>query len=157
MGLLGAVAQIFFPGKKKTAKYAGNWDWSIKQPKSYRFQQILLRSKFLSKNMKVLVYGDWPDKSENILPFFTASYRNADIIPFNPRIIERGQTPLQLLFVGTLSQNKNPDISIEVAEILKNKQVKFNFHLFGDGPLRKALEERVWGSQLADFVQIHGN
>ncbi|NMC60416.1 MAG: glycosyltransferase family 1 protein, partial [Candidatus Methanofastidiosa archaeon] len=38
-GLLGCVIQIFFPKKKKTAKYASNWDWSIKQPWSYRLQQ----------------------------------------------------------------------------------------------------------------------
>ena len=32
MGLIGCIAQIFFPSKKKTAKYAGNWDWQSKQP-----------------------------------------------------------------------------------------------------------------------------
>src|SRR6185436_20096711 len=31
VGLIGCFAQIFFPNKKKTAKYAGNWDPESKQ------------------------------------------------------------------------------------------------------------------------------
>ena len=36
MGLLGAVVQMAFPKKKKTAKYAGNWDPKSRQPWSYK-------------------------------------------------------------------------------------------------------------------------
>ncbi|MBT8267888.1 MAG: glycosyltransferase family 1 protein, partial [Bacteroidia bacterium] len=32
VGLLGCLVQIFFPGKPKTAKYAGNWGSNKKQP-----------------------------------------------------------------------------------------------------------------------------
>ena len=34
-GLLGSIMQLFFPWKKKTAKYANNWDWGSKQPFTY--------------------------------------------------------------------------------------------------------------------------
>ncbi|WPR77809.1 glycosyltransferase [Algoriphagus sp. NG3] len=157
MGLLGSIAQLFFPGKKKSAKYAGNWDWSIRQPKSYRVQQFLLRSTFLTKNMKVLVYGEWPDKTKNILPFFTASYSDLDVLPFVPRKIGGVDTPVELIFVGTLSKNKNPDICIEVVKLLKENKIPCNLHLFGEGPLRKTLEELVHVSALEDCVTIHGN
>lgn len=157
MGLLGSIGQLFFPWKKKSAKYAGNWDWSISQPKSYRFQQFLLRSTFLTRNMKALVYGEWPDKSENILPFFTASYSDLDVLPFIPRKLCGAETPIELIFVGTLSKNKNPGICIEVVKILKRNKISCNLHLFGDGPLRKNLEELVHVSALEDSVTIHGN
>ena len=32
IGLIGAIVQILFPNKQKTAKYAGNWDPKSKQP-----------------------------------------------------------------------------------------------------------------------------
>lgn len=157
MGLLGSIAQLFFPGKKKSAKYAGNWDWSIPQAKSYRVQQFLLRSTFLTKNMQVLVYGEWPDKTKNIHPFFTASYSDLDIKPFAPRKIGGSDTPIELIFVGTLSKNKNPDLSIEVIKLLKRNRIPCYLHLFGDGPLRESLEELVQVSELGDCVTIHGN
>ena len=70
MGLLACFVQIFFPNKNKTAKYANNWDWKSTQPFTYRLQQIILRNTLLTKNMKVLVYGNWNDKTKNIIPFF---------------------------------------------------------------------------------------
>ena len=74
IGLIGCLVQICFPKKIKTAKYAGNWDPHSHQPWSYRLQQTILRNTFLTRNMKVLVYGEWPNQSKNIVPFFTASY-----------------------------------------------------------------------------------
>lgn len=79
IGLLGCFVQILFPNKPKTAKYAGNWDPKATQPWSYRLQKWLLSNTFLTKNMKVLVYGEWPNQSKNIIPFFTASYSENEI------------------------------------------------------------------------------
>lgn len=74
IGLLGCFVQILFPKKSKTAKYAGNWDPNSKQPLSYKLQKWILSNTFLTRNCKVLVYGEWPNQSKNIVPFFTASY-----------------------------------------------------------------------------------
>lgn len=79
MGLLAAVVQICFPKKKKTAKYAGNWDPKAKQPFTYKVQRWLLSNTFLTKNMQVLVYGEWPKQTSNIRPFFTATYSAKEI------------------------------------------------------------------------------
>ena len=70
MGLIGAIVNILFPNKQKTAKYAGNWDPKSKQPWSYRLQKWILSNTFLTKNMQVLVYGEWPNQTKNIKPFF---------------------------------------------------------------------------------------
>lgn len=99
MGLIGCLMQFFFPKTKKTAKYAGNWDWASKQPKSYRFQQHLLRNTWFTKNMQVLVYGHWPDGNQNILPFFTASYSETDLLPVAPRKLDKQET-IRLIYVG---------------------------------------------------------
>lgn len=74
MGLIGALVQMLFPNKPKTAKYAGNWDPRAKQPITYKLQRWILSNTFLTKNMQVLVYGDWDNQTKNIKPFFTATY-----------------------------------------------------------------------------------
>ncbi|MBK5208204.1 MAG: glycosyltransferase family 4 protein [Flavobacteriaceae bacterium] len=79
IGLIGCFVQILFPNKPKTAKYAGNWDPKAKQPWSYRLQKWLLSNTFLTKNMKVLIYGEWTNQTKNIAPFFTASYSEREI------------------------------------------------------------------------------
>jgi len=82
MGLLGSVLQMAFPRKTKTAKYAGNWDPNSPQPWSYKLQKKILSNTFLTRNMKVLVYGEWPNQSKNIIPFFTATYNESEVSSF---------------------------------------------------------------------------
>ncbi|WP_316945182.1 hypothetical protein [Flavobacterium sp. ACAM 123] len=81
IGLLGCFVQILFPQKNKTAKYAGNWDPKSKQPWTYKMQKWILSNTFLTRNIHVLVYGEWEGSSKNIKPFFTASYKEADKVP----------------------------------------------------------------------------
>jgi glycosyltransferase involved in cell wall biosynthesis len=79
IGLLGCFVQILFSSKPKTIKYAGNWDPKSEQPLSYRLQKWILSNLFLTRNAKVLVYGEWPNQTKNIVPFFTASYSEKEI------------------------------------------------------------------------------
>ena len=79
IGLLGCIVQIGFPKKPKTVKYAGNWDPNSEQPLSYRIQKWILSNTFLTRNVNVLVYGEWPNQSKNIIPFFTASYSEKEL------------------------------------------------------------------------------
>jgi glycosyltransferase involved in cell wall biosynthesis len=155
MGLMGAVVQILFPGKKKTAKYAGNWDWSSKQPWSYRLQQVILRNTLLTKNMKTLVYGEWPDRNENILPFFTASYSQADQLGIPPKNMD--DEIIRCMFVGTLTENKQPLLALEVFNQLLASGRLMELHFYGEGALKKSLEARVKELDLQDRVTIHGN
>ena len=95
MGLVGAIVQILFPNKQKTAKYAGNWDPKSKQPWSYRLQKWILSNTFLTKNMQVLVYGEWPNQTKNIKPFFTATYSESEIQNSEFRIQNKLSLPAQ--------------------------------------------------------------
>jgi glycosyltransferase involved in cell wall biosynthesis len=157
MGLLGCLVQILFPWKKKTAKYAGNWDWSSSQPYSYRIQQRILRNTWLTHNMQALVYGVWSDKTNNIKPFFTASYSqsNAKAIP----IKTMRDDVIHFIFVGTLTPNKQPLKMLQVfANLLKHQPTQLmRLDVYGEGSERIAMEQYITTNKLQDCVCIHGN
>lgn len=154
LGLLACFVQILFPFKKKTAKYAGNWDPSSAQPLSYRLQKWLLNTPWLTRNMEVLVYGEWPGSSKNIKPFFTATYTEAQKTPVSPRKMEQ---PVRFVFAGTLSQGKRPDYAISLIKKLADKGIAARLDLFGDGPMRAALESEIASAELQEQVILHGN
>lgn len=154
MGLLGALVQIFFPKKTKTAKYAGNWDPNAKQPSSYRFQKWLLNNTLLTKNMQVLVYGEWPKQSKNIRSFFTATYPKSKMLETVSRSVKQ---PFRFLFVGMLSSGKHPLYALKLVEDLYKSGVACTFNFYGDGEERAALENYVSSNNLEEIVFLHGN
>lgn len=154
MGLIGSLAQIFFPRKSKSAKYAGNWDPASEQPLTYRWQREILSSEFWTRNMKVLVYGDWGNENRNLVAFFTASYAEQEKAPTPIRSLD---FPLQLIFVGSLHQGKNPLISCQTLKILKQSGVEAQLHFYGEGPERAALEGFIHENGLKETLVLHGN
>jgi len=154
IGLLGCLVQILFPKTPKTAKYAGNWDPNAKQPKSYNIQKWILNSTFLTKNMKVLVYGEWEGSSKNIKPFFTATYSETKKEQLLPRSLNH---KINFVFIGTLSIGKQPLYAVQIVENLKKLGQDVQLHLFGDGALRKELEKYITSNHLKDFVFLEGN
>ena len=154
MGLLGCVVQIFFPNKIKTAKYAGNWDPHSKQPWSYNLQRWILQNTFLTRNMTVLVYGEWPYMSRNCKSFFTASDCESDKINTPPRALD---TPIQCLFVGSLTAGKNPFYAIQLVEAVSKMGVSIQLKLYGDGDQRAKLEAYCIEHSLSEHVQFFGN
>ncbi len=154
VSLLGCFVQILFPKKIKTCKYAGNWDWKSLQPFSYRLQQRILRNTFFTRNMKVLVYGTWPDKNKNILPFYTASYSEKEIIPTPTRNFN---AEIRLIFVGALMLGKEPLTTIKVCEQLINRGHNVYLDMYGDGSERVSCEAYVAANNLQERVMLHGN
>lgn len=171
MGLLGAFVQMAFPKKSKTAKYAGNWDPKSVQPWSYRLQKWLLSNPFLTRNMQVLVYGEWEGSSTNIKPFFTATYSEneaKDVADRDLKSIARLQHSsttelcalaalVQFVFVGTLSEGKRPLYAIQLVEALSKKGTAVCLTLYGDGLLRSDLERYVTEHDLVNVVHFKGN
>ena len=154
IGLLGCLVQILFPSKLKTAKYAGNWDLKAKQPLSYRFQKWILSNTFLTKNMQVLVYGEWETSTNNIKSFFTASYFEKDKIDVKPRKLEG---KISFLFVGTLSNGKQPLYAIQLVENLHDKGCNVQLTLYGEGIERGMLEKYIIENKLENIVFLKGN
>lgn len=154
IGLLGCIAQIFFPKKHKTAKYAGNWDPNAKQPWSYRLQKWMLSNSFITKNMKVLVYGHWLQPSKNIIPFFTASYSEQKIKMVAPKTYDE---QLRFIFVGTLATGKRPLYCLQLLANLWRKGLDCRLDFYGEGPERQALLEYIKKHNLQAVVHLHGN
>ena len=157
MALLAAVVQIFFPKKVKTAKYAGNWDPKARQPFTYKLQRWILSNTFLTKNIQVLVYGDWENQTKNIKPFFTATYSESEILNSNFRIQNKDQESIKFLFVGTLSKGKQPLYAIQIVEELFKKGKNVTLDLFGDGAMKSEIETYIRNNDLESIIQLKGN
>lgn len=154
IGLIACVAQIFFPSKPKSTKYAGNWDPKSEQPWSYRLQQAILRNRLLTRNMQVLVYGKWPNEPAHVLPFISATFYEDDKVPFKVR---NYQEPLQLVFAASLVPGKRPLLTIQIVAALNQRGYKAVLDLFGDGPLMTELQDYVNTNGLQDQIIFHGN
>lgn len=154
MGLLGSLAQVFFPFKTKTAKYAGNWDLNSKQPFSYKLQQKILSNTFLTKKMRVLVYGEWEESTKNIKPFFTATYSENEKINCLPRKLNE---KIKIVFVGTLVSGKKPMFAIELLQKLLRNGVDIQLDIYGDGVLKDELLIFVKTNNLQKRIFFHGN
>jgi len=158
MGLLACIVQIAFPKKNKTAKYAGNWDPQSKQPWSYRFQKWILNTPFLTKNIKVLVYGEWEGSTQNIVPFFTATYSESEMHKETCKIRSLADAQgIKFLFVGTLSKGKQPLYAVQLVEKLHQQGNKVQFDLYGEGVLREELEAYIANHNLKSVVVLKGN
>src|SRR6218665_1011356 len=154
IGLLGCIVQILFPSKPKTAKYAGNWDSKAKQPFTYRLQKWILNNTFLTKNMQVLVYGEWENSSKNIKPFFTASYFEKDKTEVQ---IKQVIGKISFIFVGTLSNGKQPLYAVQMIEQLHKNGNNVELSLYGEGSERGMLEDYISEKRLQDIVFLKGN
>jgi len=154
IGFIGCIVQIFFPKKMKTAKYAGNWDPKAKQPLSYKFQKWILSNTFLTKNMQVLVYGEWKHQTKNIKPFFTATFNNSD----RETPIKRDYSgDLKFVFIGSLVEGKRPLLAIQIIEALHKEGIPVYLDVYGDGVLKALLEKYISDNKLEKTVTLYGN
>lgn len=154
VSLVACFAQILFPSKEKSAKYAGNWDPESNQPWTYRLQQAILRNTWLTRNMKVLVYGEWPNKTKNIEPFYTATYKASERVPF---ISKTYTEELVFVFAGMLVPGKRPLLTIQFIEELNKQGIPARLELFGDGALKPELEAYIVNEKLDSCITMHGN
>lgn len=154
VGLLACIVQIFFPNKQKTIKYAGNWDPNSKQPFSYRLQKRILSNTFFTRNSKVLVYGEWENQTKNIIPFFTASYSSSEVSINDTKYLEN---TIKVLYVGTLSENKRPLLTVESVHQLIKEGNNIQLNMYGDGPEYTKIEKYIDENNLHKYIFLHGN
>ena len=154
MGLLGCIIQIFFPNKIKTAKYAGNWDPKSKQPWTYNLQKWILNNNFLTRNMTVLVYGEWENQSKNIKSFFTATYSEIEKTIIQKTSFDTG---IEFIFVGSLVSGKNPFYAVQIVQKLIEEGKNAALNLYGEGKERTILEHYIKKNGLGNFIFLHGN
>ncbi len=151
---IAATVQVFFPKKPKSTKYAGNWDPNSNQPLGYRFQKWILSNTFFTKNMKVLVYGEWPNQTKSVVPFISATYTDNEKITFNRRNF---LGKLKFVFIGAMVVGKRPMFTVKIIEALKERGMNVELHMFGDGNLIDAVKEYSQNKNLHKNVIIYGN
>ncbi len=154
IGLLGSLVQVLFPKKIKTAKYAGNWDPKSKQPLSYRIQKYILSNTFLTKNIEVLVYGDWKNQTKNIKSFFTATYNSNEIETSN---IKDYKEVLNFMFVGSLVEGKRPLLCVQIIDELNKRGIDAKLDVFGEGKLKLNLQDYIAKNNLGSIITLCGN
>jgi glycosyltransferase involved in cell wall biosynthesis len=150
ISLIGCFVQILFPKTPKTAKYAGNWDSNARQPWSYKLQKLILSNTFITRNIKVLVYGQWPKQTRNILPFFTASFSQTEK---GMIVKERGET-YKFMFVGKLVGGKRPITALKIVEELNRRSINASLDIYGEGVLKKPLNKLIKDKE---YIRMHGN
>jgi glycosyltransferase involved in cell wall biosynthesis len=155
LGLLGVVlAPLFSPWV--VAKYAGQWDHYRGEPWSYRLQKALLGSWWWRRGV-VTVYGRWPGRPSQIIPFFT-SMLTAEQFARAGRSVgsRRPGGPLRVLYVGRLSSAKHVDTLLEAVAALPERGIDSCCTVVGDGPERPSLEALVARLGLHDRVTLAG-
>ncbi|MHA1129247.1 MAG: glycosyltransferase family 4 protein [Candidatus Helarchaeota archaeon] len=84
----------------------------------------------VSTELKYILLSDLKTTPISIIP------GGVDTEYFSVKVKERAaNTPIQLLFVGSLRKVKNPQILLQAIEALKGNNHKINLTLIGDGPL----------------------
>ena len=104
--------------------------------------------------MTALVYGNWPDQTKNIKPFFTASYSEKDRTAVSKSPLNQG---IKLAFIGTLTENKSPLRSLEVLKELSTKKINATLTFCGDGPQRELLISKIAEYGLEGQTSLLGN
>lgn len=61
-----------------------------------------------------------------------------------------------LLSIGGMNPTKNTETMIEAVKLLKDKEINIQYHILGDGPLRKKIEKMVFEYHLERNVFLHG-
>jgi glycosyltransferase involved in cell wall biosynthesis len=154
LGLLGCLLAPCFR-KPRVAKYAGQWTDYPGEPRPWRWQKALLRSRWWKA--PVLVYGQWPDQPRHIVPFFTSVMDQGQMDRARaaaPR--DWSRRPLEVLFVGRLSAAKNVDVLLRAVGQLTAEGEAVRLRVVGDGPVRGQLEQLVSALGIAERVVFTG-
>ncbi len=64
--------------------------------------------------------------------------------------------PLRIGYFGILRHEKGPHLALQAVQSLLAKGRAFEFHLYGNGPLRQSLEDEIEKSGLTDRIFLHG-
>jgi glycosyltransferase involved in cell wall biosynthesis len=136
-------------------KYAGNWSPGSNEPISYRLQRSLLR--WNAARGLVTVNGYWPDQPSHVHPFVNPTLTNSELARGARAAARRTLSdPIQLLFVGYLSDAKGAGRVIDVLETVLGMGIDARLDVVGDSSRRRHYEADVRRRGLTDRVVFHG-
>lgn len=73
------------------------------------------------------------------------------------RTLPRRDGALRFVFLASLSQRKRPELVVDALADLVTRGVDAHLDVVGDGPLKRAIDERVASSRLQGVVTVHGH
>jgi len=153
VGLL--VHSLFGKGKPCWVKYAGNWRPQTKDSLSYKLQRVLLKRNI--HRGVVTVNGQWEGQPNHVVSFVNPSFSKSDWIMAQTSIKDKKlTTPLELLFVGRVEEEKGVGRLIQIASVLNQLGIDFHVNVIGDGPKRSDYEKQVSEKGIADCLSFIG-
>ncbi|MFA5206620.1 MAG: glycosyltransferase, partial [Lentisphaeria bacterium] len=159
LGLLGALLGPLL-GRRRIAKYAGQWNGFPGEAWTVRLERRLLRSRWWGA--PVLVYGQWPQQPAHVVPFFTSVLTENQMAQARQAAANRisdvrsPNTPLRLLYVGRLSREKHVDTIIHAVAALHGQGDAVTCTLVGHGAADAELRALAATLGVNDVVTFAG-
>ena len=109
---------------------------------------------YLNKNCKKIIF-----QTEYIKNCFSKYVKDKSVIIYNPVVVNvvRKQPLKKIVTVGRLAEQKNQVLLIESFKELVTKYPDYTLYIYGEGYLRKFLEQRIIALNLQDKVFLPGN
>ncbi len=148
---IGLVGLLLGPllGRRRIARYTGQWSDYPGEAWSYRLQRRLLSSRWWGA--PTMVYADSTSGPEWIHPAFNAVLERASL-PDEHEPLAQGSPPT-LVFVGRLSRAKNVHVLLQALATIDGP---WRLEILGDGPQRSALQALCAELELEDRVLFRG-
>lgn len=141
--------------RKRWIKYAGNWQPSGKEARSYTFQRWWLKRNFA--RAKVTVNGDWAAQPPHIYGFLNPCLTDEELQEGKSAADQKSITDsIQLVFVGRLETAKGVGRILEIVKELHSAGLRVKIDLIGDGAERPDFESWCRAHQLDQIVYFHG-
>lgn len=154
------ISRLF--NKKRFSTFTGTWSGYASEPFSYSLQRKYLSTYFEGP---VFVYGSLPSDRKNIHNTISPSYSmddwNNETAQVESRLKELAEkkvlTRINLITVGSLTDNKNQIFILEAMSELRRSNVDFVLWVAGDGENKKKYQDYVNVNNLQERVVFLGN
>lgn len=83
-------------------------------------------------------------------------YHGVDTTRFSPGATRAAHDPPVIVSVGRLVPKKGHTHVVAAAQLLRERGVRFRLDIYGQGELRRPLQEQIDAAGLADAVRLHG-
>lgn len=99
----------------------------------------------------------YPDVKGKTIVVENITDRNAVFSKSKEEVDEKFLNALPIITtVGRLERVKGIDLAIEAASILRNRNINFSWHVFGDGFLKDELQRRINDLKLQEYFSLDG-
>lgn len=150
-----AVLAVRRQPRHRWVKYAGNWQPTGPEPRTYALQRWWLNRGLARAS--VTVNGSWSDQPPWVHTFDNPTLTGEEVD--RGRLVAQKKPPtppLRVVFAGRLHQAKGVDRAVEAVLALRARGVQATLDVVGDGPLRSWVEDRC-AADAPEAIRLHGS